>query len=136
MKLEPYLFFYGKCEEALNFYKSVLGGDVTRIMRNSEGPAEMEEHMPGMDPNGVMHANFSGNGISFMAADGNPATKVTQSNITLSLDAGNVAEGQRVFDALAVGGTVTMPFSDAFWGGKFGTLTDKYDIDWFVVADH
>ena len=132
MQLEPYLFFYGKCEEALNFYKKALGGEVTSIMRNSEGPAEMQM---GGDPNGVMHSVFKGNGITFMAADGNPSTKVNESNISLSLSADNAAEGERLMAALAEeGGNVSFAFVDAFWGGKFGSVTDRYGIDWFIVS--
>lgn len=134
MQLEPYLFFYGKCEDALNFYAKALGGEITQIMRNSEAPAGMP--MDGMDPQGVMHSTFKGNGISFMAADGNPATKASESNISLSLAADNEAEGKKAFDALAEGGKVSMPFSDAFWGGKFGQLTDKFGIDWMIVSGH
>lgn len=134
MQLEPYLFFYGKCEEALNFYAKALGGEITQIMRNSEAPSDMP--MDGVDPQGVMHSTFKAGNVQFMAADGNPATKVAESNISLSLAADSEAEGKKAFDALAEGGKVTMPFSDAFWGGKFGQITDKFGIDWMIVSPH
>jgi PhnB protein len=132
MQLEPYLFFYGKCEEALKFYASALGGEITQLMRMSEAPPEMQ--MPGIDPNSVMHATFKAGAISFMASDGNPATEVHESNISLSLGADNETEARKAFDGLAAGGKITMPFADAFWGGKFGQLTDKFGIDWMIVS--
>jgi PhnB protein len=134
VQLEPYLFFYGDCEAALNFYAKAIGGEITTLMRMSEAPAEMK--VSPADAQLVMHATFKGNGISFMASDGNPATKSKESNITLSVSADSDADAQRLFNALSAGGKVTMPFTDAFWGGKFGSLTDKYGMDWFIASPH
>lgn len=137
MRVEPYLFFYGNCEEALNFYKNALGGEITQIMRFSEMPPDVQQQMPfKAEPNGIMHSTFKAGDVTFMAADGNPSTAAKESNISLSLGADSAEEGEKYFNALAAGGSVQMPFSDAFWGGKFGSCTDKFGIDWMVVSPH
>lgn len=133
MQLEPYIFFYGRCEEALEFYKRALGGDyeVTRF----EG-SPMADQVPPDFRNKIMHSTFNGNGFSFMAADGQPGKtlKADEGNVSLSLAASDTAEAERIFNALAEGGNVMMPFGDAFWGGKFGVLTDKFSTEWMITA--
>jgi PhnB protein len=131
MELAPYIFFYGRCEEALEFYKTALGGsyDLKRI----EG-SPMAEEVPPEQRNRVMHATFTGPGITFMASDG-PGTKPIDpdaGNITLSLATSDKAQGERVFNALADGGKVITPIADAFWGGRFGMLTDRFGIEWMM----
>lgn len=133
MELEPYLFFYGKCEEALNFYKGVFGGEITRLSRNGEAPPDAQMP-PDVDKNGVMHANFESPSVKFMASDGR-GQPATQSYISLSLGTNDRAEAKRIFDKLSEGGKVEMPMSDVFWGGQFGMCTDKYSIDWMVSAE-
>jgi len=134
MELEPYLFFQGgKCEEALNFYKGVFGGDITSISRWSEVPPEME--MPKDMGNRIMHANFKSPTIKFMASDARPTTQYGDGPISLSLGTKDPAEGKRVFEALSAGGNVEVPFEKTFWGATFGMLTDKYGIDWMVNCD-
>jgi PhnB protein len=133
MQLEPYLFFDGKCEEALNFYKKAFGGEIEGISRWSEMPKDAGG--PPVTPetaNRVMHAYFKSPGVTFMASDASPGKKYGEGPISLSIDAANVAEAERVFNYLAGGGNVEMPLQDAFWGAKFGMLTDKYGIDWMI----
>lgn len=130
MELEPYLFFNGDCEDALNFYKDVFGGEITALNRFEGSPVESE--MPPEYKNNIMHANFKSPTLKFMASDGRPGTEQTGSRISLSLGTSDLAEGKRVFDKLSEGGTVDMPLADAFWGGKFGMVTDKLGIDWMV----
>src|SRR5690348_6853930 len=119
MQLEPYIFFYGRCEEALEFYKRALGGDY-ELSRFEGSP--MADQVPPDFRNKIMHATFTGNGFSFMAADGQPGKtlKADEGNVSLSLAGSDAAEAERMFNALAEGGNVMMPFGDAFWGGKFG----------------
>ena len=131
MELEPYLFFYGRCEEALNFYKDVFGGEVSGLARFSDAPPQSGMEVP--DKTKVMHANFEAPGLKFMASDGGE-TKYEGGNISLSLGAGSLDEAKRIFDKLAAGGKVEQPLSDAFWGGKFGMVTDKFGIDWMMSA--
>jgi PhnB protein len=132
MELEPYLCFYGRCEEALNFYKEAFRGEITTLNRVEGSP--MESHVPPEDKKKIMHANFKGPGFQFMASDGQSNEPVKDSNVSLSLGTEDVAEAQRVFDKLAEGGVVQMPIQDAFWGGQFGMLTDKFGIVWMMTT--
>jgi PhnB protein len=124
MQLEPYIFFYGRCEEALAFYKSVFGGEY--------------DAQPMQDaPNRVMHATFKGPGFQFMASDGQgeKAVNPQEGNIALSIGVNDKAEGEKIFNALAAGGNVNMPFGPAFWGGNFGVLTDKFGTEWMISSN-
>jgi PhnB protein len=134
MILEPYLFFYGKCEEALTFYKDVFDGEIVSMMRFEGSP--MESQVAPEFKKGVMHATFKSPTVEFMASDGNPSRKFDSGNISLSLATEDENEAQRVFGKLAEGGEVTMPLQAVFWGGTFGTLTDRYGIDWMVSCGH
>ena len=131
MELAPYLFFYGRCEEALEFYKKAIGGDYS--VNRMEG-SPMESSVPPDWKNKIMHSTFNGPGFSFMASDGRPGKRVEedQGNIALSLEMESEADGRRVFAALSEGGKVVMEISDAFWGGKFGMLTDKFGTEWMI----
>jgi len=133
MQLQPYVFFYGRCEEALEFYKSVFGGGY-ELMRNSESP--MMEHMPPGSENRVMHASFTADGLSFLCSDGRDVKPVDPDagNITLAITANDAAQGERLVNALAAGGKVVMPFEDAFWGGKFGMCVDRFGTEWMITA--
>src|SRR5271166_1426719 len=133
LELESYLFFYGKCEEALNFYKGIFGGQVSSIMRMKEAPPEMPSPPNWGDK--IMHSRFESPSVKFMASDGRPDTVNTDGNIALSLSTRDEAEGTRVFNKLSEGGTVDMPMQDTFWGAKFGVLKDKYGIEWMVNCD-
>jgi len=133
MELEPYLFFYGQCEDALNFYSRVFGGKIEGIMRFEGSP--MESQVPPDYKKKVMHARFKSPSLRFLAADGRPGTNQQGGNISLSLGSLSLAEAQRVWEKLAEGGRVEMPFSDMFWGAKFGSLTDKFGIDWMINCE-
>ena len=81
----------------------------------------------------VMHSTFVSPALKFMASDGRPGSRPAETgNITMSLATKDIAEGERVFAALAAGGTVEMPLADAFWGARFGLLTDRYGIAWML----
>lgn len=133
MQLEPYIFFYGRCEEALEFYKSAIGG--TYELNRFEG-SPMAEQVPANARNKIMHATFKGDGFSFMASDGDLSKKLDAQagNVSLSLGITDAAQAERVFNALAQGGTVNQPFGDAFWGGKFGVLVDRFGTEWMISA--
>lgn len=133
MQLQPYLFFDGKCEEALNFYKEAFGGDIEGISRWSEMPKDAPG--PAVTPetaNRVMHATFNGPGFSFMASDATPGKTYGEGPMSLSIATTDLAEAERIFNNLAAGGNVEMPMTDTFWGARFGMLTDKFGIDWMV----
>ena len=131
MELAPYLFFTGgKCEEALDYYKGILGGEITDISRWKDAPAEMQGP-PGMGER-IMHSTFTAPGVTFMASDSRPTTTYGDGPISLSIGTSDEAEAKRVFDALSKGGNVEVPLEKSFWGAMFGMLTDKYGIDWMV----
>ena len=134
LELNPYVFFGGRCEEALNFYKAVLDGS-WEGMRVGESP--MADTSPPEWRDKFMHASFTAPGIKFFAADGREAQKIDPDagNITLSLTAANTDAGRRLFEALSQGGEVRMQFEDAFWGGQFGMLVDRFGVEWMVVAN-
>ncbi len=133
MQLAPYIFFYGRCEEALKFYREALGGEYELTL--FEG-SEMAEKVAADYRNKVMHATFKGPGFEFMASDANGPKTIDPDagNISLSLSSGNQEEAARKFESLSAGGKVTMPLADAFWGGQFGILIDKFGIEWMITA--
>jgi PhnB protein len=131
-QLVPYIFFYGRCAEALEFYKGVFGGSY-EAMRVSDSP--MASEMPPEAGPSIMHASFTAEGVKFMAADGREVKPVDPDtgNISMALSFDDAASGERVFHALAEGGTVGHPIGEAFWGGRFGMLTDKFGTEWAVT---
>ena len=131
-QLAPYIFFYGRCEEALEFYKGVFGGTY-EIMRVSETPVASQ--MPPEAANSVMHASFTADEIAFMASDGRDVKPVDPDagNISLALTFDDGPRGERIFNALSAGGKVGMPIDKAFWGGRFGALTDKFGTEWMLT---
>ncbi|GAA4336558.1 VOC family protein [Flaviaesturariibacter amylovorans] len=131
MTLTPYIMFNGTCEEALNFYAGALGGQVENLMHFEGTPAEgMTE-----DKSKVLHAHFRAGELFFMASDGDQNGGNLSSAVHMSLDFKSAEEEQKAFDALAEGGTVTMPLQDTFWGARFGMLTDKFGIPWMFNYD-
>jgi PhnB protein len=133
MQLVPYIFFYGRCEEALEFYKTVFGGSY-EAMRVSDSP--MKDQMPPGSEKLIMHASFTAEPIRFMAADGRDIKPIDPDagNISLAIAADDRATGARLHKALADGGKVAMPFEDAFWGGQFGMVVDRFGNEWMITA--
>jgi PhnB protein len=131
--LVPYIFIYGRCEEALEFYKSVFGGSY-EAMRVKDTPVAAE--MPPGAANSIMHASFTSDGIKFFASDGQGPKPIDPDagNISLAIAAGDAAEGERYVNALGEGGKITMPYSDAFWGGKYGQVVDKFGNEWMITG--
>jgi len=136
MTLEPYLFFNGRCEEAIAFYKEAIGAEVTLQMRMNEAP---EPPPPGAIPAGfenkIMHANLRVGQMNLMVSDGNSNTPPSFKGFTLSLGVANAAEAERRFNALAKGGgKVTMPLGKTFWSPCFGMVEDKFGVGWMVIV--
>jgi len=133
MKVEPYLFFNGHCDEAIEFYKKALGAEVTMLMRFKDSP---EPHPPGTVPpgaeNNVMHASFRIGDTTVMASDGCSTGQTNFQGITLSLAVANEAEAERKFTALSDGGKVQMPLAKTFWSPRFGMVTDRFGVAWMV----
>jgi PhnB protein len=130
MQLEPYLFFNGNCEEAITYYAKVFGGEITQLHRFETMPGE--HPVPDDYKQKIMHATLETPAFKLMASDGRAGAAQKGGNISLSLGTSDRAEGERVFNALAEGGTVDMPLADQFWGARFGQLTDRFGIDWMI----
>lgn len=132
--IQPYLFFNGRCEEALEFYRTAIGARVDEIIRYKDSP---EPPPPGMVPPGfeskVMHTSFHVGGCMVMASDG-CEEGTTFNGFSLSLAVGTEAEADRAFAALAEGGKVTMPIGKTFWSPRFGMLTDRFGLGWMVTV--
>lgn len=130
--VQSYLFFSGRCEEALEFYKSAIDAKVDMIMRFSESP---EPPPPGMVPAGyenkIMHASFHVGGTMIMASDGCGESHPF-AGFSLSLGVATEAEADKYFNALAEGGKVEMPLDKTFWSPRYGMLTDKFGMGWMV----
>ena len=136
MQVQPYLFFDGRCEEALEFYSKKLGAKVEMLMRFKESP---EPPQPGMVPPGsenkVMHASFRIGDSTLMASDGHCQGKPTFGGFSLSLTVANDAEARRTFDALGVGGgKVCMPLGKTFFASSFGVVSDRFGVSWMVIV--
>jgi PhnB protein len=130
--IEPYLFFGGRCEEALEFYRSSLGARIDMMMRFSESP---QPPPPGSLPTGfenkIMHASVRIGDCRLMASDGDEPGPHFK-GFSLSLTFASEAEVERAFVALAAGGKIGMPLSKTFWSPKFGMLTDRFGVVWMV----
>jgi PhnB protein len=135
MRVEPYLFFNGRCQEAVEFYKKALGAEVAMLMRFKDSP---EPHAPGMLPPGsenkVMHVSFRVGHTTVMASDGFCKGQTDFQGFSLSLTVSNEAEADRVFSALADGGQVQMPLNKTFWSPRFGMVTDRFGLGWMVTV--
>ena len=129
MHFNPYLAFPGTAEEALNFYKGIFGGEVTNMHRYGDMGGE---HAGPEQAQKVLHARLTGGKVFVMASDRLHAPVNNDGNISLSIETHDLDEGKRFFEALAQGGKIEMPFEDQFWGATFGSLTDRYGIDWMV----
>lgn len=133
--VQSYLFFGGRCEEALNFYRAAIGAEVDMLMRYSDSPEPAPEGMlaEGWE-NKVMHASFRVGETTLMASDGCNEADGRFSGFSLSLTAPTEAEANRVFAALSDGGTVKMPLCKTFWSPCFGMLEDRFGMGWMVTV--
>jgi PhnB protein len=133
MEVQPYLFFDGRCEEALDFYKKAIGAKVEMLMRFKESPEQNAECMPS-DANKVMHAQFKIGGTVVMASDGRAEGKPKFDGFALSIAARNEAEADKMFSALGEGGQVTLPMTKTFFSPRFGMLSDRFGVHWMVIV--
>ena len=133
--IQPYLFFGGRCEEALAFYRTTLGAEVEMMMRHKESP---DAPPPGMLAEGwenkVMHASFRVGSTVLMASDGCSAEEGKFGGFMLSLTVPSVTDAERVFAALSDGGQVTLPLCKTFWSPQFGMVTDRFGLGWMVTV--
>jgi len=134
MQVQPYLFFDGRCEEAIEFYRRTLGAEVQMLMRWQDSPEPCPEGtIPPGSENKVMHAALQIGGTTVMASDGRCGGAPTFQGFSLSLDAADDAEAKRLFDALSDGGQVQMPLGKTFFASSFGMVADKFGVSWMVI---
>ena len=131
-RVQPYLFFGGRCDEALEFYRTALGASVDFLMRYEDSP---EPTPAGMLPSGfehkVMHATFRISGTTLMASDG-CGEPPNFAGFSLSLAVPTTTEANHAFTALANGGMVKMPLTKTFWSPCFGMVTDRFGLNWMI----
>jgi PhnB protein len=135
VQVQPYLFFDGRCEEALEFYRGALGAEVEMLMRYRDAP---DPPPPGMVAPGsegkVMHASFRIGETTVLASDGQCLGKPEFRGISLSLTVASEAEADRVFSALAEAGQVQMPLGKTFFSPRFGMVADRFGVSWMVIV--
>lgn len=136
MKISPYLNFPGTAEAAFRFYEAVLRGKLTEIHRFGSMPQSDEFPLSPEQQNLVLHVTLAlPDGQLLMASDmidGMGPPRIEGNNISISIHPSSKAEADRIFAGLAAGGTVTMPLATQFWGDYFGSLTDRFGINWMV----
>jgi len=135
MQVQPYLFFDGRCEEAIGFYREAIGAKVEMLMRMKDSP---EPPQPGMCPPGsenkVMHAALRVGETMVMASDGRCLGKPSFQGFSLSLNAKDEPDAKRLFNALADGGQVQMPLGKTFFSPCFGMVADRFGVSWMVIV--
>ena len=134
MPIQPYLFFDGRCEEAIEFYRKTLGAEVQMLMRYKDSPEPQPKGA--MTPPGdkVMHSTLRIGDAQIMASDGFAQGKPSFQGFSLTLSARNDAEARRWFEALADGGKVQQPLIKTFFSSSFGMVADRFGVPWMVVV--
>ena len=132
--VQPYLFFEGRCDEALQFYRQTLGAEILFLMRYQESPAPPEPG-PCAPPDGekVMHASLRIGEAVLMASDGRCGGATCFKGFSLSLSITDEAEARRIFAALTDGGHVIMPLTKTFFSPLFGMVTDRFGVTWMII---
>jgi PhnB protein len=132
VQVQPYLFFNGRCDEAIGFYRKALGAEVTMLTRFKDNPN------PAMNPPGfenkVMHASLKVGSTTIFTSDGASREHPTFGGFSLSIEVANDAEADRLFAPLAEGGQVLMPLDKTFFSSRFGMLTDRFGVGWMIIV--
>ena len=134
LSVQPYLFFNGRCEEALNFYRDAIGADTQIVMRFKDSPPHPDAKPEQGEK--VMHATITIGETMLMASDGQCDGAAKFEGFSLAINVPDESEADRVFNALAKGGKVEMPLAPTFWAPKFGMLADKFGVGWMVSVQH
>jgi PhnB protein len=133
MEVQSYLFFNGRCEEAIEFYKKTLGAKVEMLMRFKDAPGD-HKCTPGTEEK-VMHSSLRIGDTMVMASDGMAQGKTEFKGFSLTLNAKDNAEADRLFGALSEGGQVHQPLVETFFSPRFGMLADKFGVGWMVMTE-
>ncbi|HSX45978.1 MAG TPA: VOC family protein [Candidatus Saccharimonadia bacterium] len=129
--LDVYLYFQGNCKEAMEFYKSVFGGELTVQTFGESPPEAVPGGLNDENKDQVMHARLEGGDIKLMASDGSKAS-AKSAKVDLSLGGSDETRLREIFEKLSAGGEVGMPLTKMFWGDFFGQFVDKYGVSWMV----
>lgn len=137
MKIQPYLSFEGRCEEAFEFYKSALGAEIVMLLRFKDNPEPPEVSMVTPESeNKIMHMEFRIGETSILASDGRCAGKANFQGISLTLTVANETEADAKFALLLKGGQILMPLTKTFFSPKFGMVTDCFGVTWMIIVAH
>jgi PhnB protein len=132
MQVQPYLFFDGRCDEAIEFYRKALGAEVTVLMRFKDSP-DPSMCSPGtLDK--VMHMSFRIGDTTLLASDGHCTGQPNFQGFSLTLTVADDAEAERLFASLADGGQVRMPLAKTFFSSRFGMLADRFGVPWTIIV--
>ena len=134
LSIQPYLFFGGRCEEALEFYRKTLGAEILMLSRFKDAPEP--QGLPECFDDKIMHASFRIGETNLMASDGRCEGDQQFEGFSLSIVVPDETEADRVFAALSDGGLVSMPLEKTFWAPKFGMLQDRFGVGWMVSVQH
>jgi PhnB protein len=137
MQILPYLFFDGRTEEALEFYRNALGAEILFMLRMKDSPPEAQQQRP-IPPeaaNKVMHASFRIGATTVMASDGPCQGQPNFHGFSLSINLNDPAKAEQLFNGLAAGGTVKMPLGKTFFSPCFGMVTDRFGVAWMIHVE-
>jgi len=134
MNVQPYLYFGGKSEEAIEFYKDAIGAKVEMLMHFKDLPDDQKSMMKPGSENKVMHACIKVGDSPVFVSDGDCGGSPKFEGVTLTLNASDEAEAENLFGALGKGGQVQMPMAETFFATRFGMLADKFGVSWMVIA--
>jgi len=133
MQLNPYLTFDGQCEAAFQFYERCLGGKIVTMMNHEDSP--IANQVPADWGKRIMHARLTVGDSVLMGSDSPPEHYEEPKGFSVALQLKQPAEAERVFQALAEGGTVLMPIQQTFWATRFGMLVDRFAIPWMINCE-
>lgn len=134
MKFNTYLTFNGNCRSAFEFYQQVLGGEITRIGTVGESP--MAAQMPPELQDAIIHVRWESGDQVLMGSDNLSGREEKAQGFSVAIAIDTPAEAERIFAALAAGGTISMPLGETFWAARFGMCTDRFGTPWMVNCEH
>jgi PhnB protein len=132
VQVQPYLFFDGRCEEAIEFYRQALRAEVTALIRFKDSPDSGIS--PRNPPDKVMHASLRVGETTVLASDGRCEGRPVFQGFALSLTVADAAEAERLFASLGDGGHVLMPLTKTFFSPRFGMVTDRFGVSWMIYV--
>jgi PhnB protein len=133
VKLQPYVYFDGRCEEAIEFYRKAIGAELVMMMRFKESP-DQSMISPGVGEK-VMHATLRIGDTMVQMSDGRCGGEAKFAGFSLALRPSSDAEAEKIFKALSDGGTVTMPLAKTFFASSFGMLADRFGVPWMIIVE-